>query len=45
MNCIMQNRWELRKKLVAKNAGHTEAKYSLGEEYWNEVFKFIDENK
>lgn len=34
-----------KKKLVAKNAGHTEAKYSLGEEYWSEVFKFIDENK
>ncbi|WP_455257604.1 alpha/beta hydrolase [Peptoniphilus asaccharolyticus] len=34
-----------KKKLVAENAGHTEAKYALGEEYWTEVFKFIEENK
>lgn len=33
-----------KEKLVAEGAGHGEAMYALGEEYWDTVFAFIDQN-
>lgn len=34
-----------KKKVTAEGAGHGEAMYVLGDEYWNEVFSFIDAYK